>query len=822
MSIYKLDSFTTYKRHYQKLLSMSNPSGFIDAPKDNEEDKSQQLISYQNATYIQEGELAEGGTAVCWLLKKCKGPIDRPAHLLKKQLKAQYRNNPNLCDILKHEYETASLLHSEFIARYYSYDPEDSSVFIEYIDGNTLKQFLATPTGKTYFTGSDAYHHIHDFCQQVLNGMQLMHAQRLCHCDLTANNIMIRRDTDHRAVIIDLGMALTQGTTFLIGTTSSLKAPEMILGQICEVNILCDIYMFGLVMQQIASTCPIYEPIYKLCLQENPENRYQSVKEVLKALDEVYSSEVNQQFNRLLGISSDKKKFSVQKSMLYYGRTFVCHVKDLTFVKNSQDYLHLLLEQQNALAEMESIPMTEEDKYEKARLRLYDLNLKIFMFENDVIELAGNIKDNRNIIEQSTYHQISELFLQGKITEAKEMIDKSTLEDEMDALQKTNNRNTKLTNETVKKMLLYISICKNDWKDKSRYQEIEPLLKRCINVLGTIPYDEVQMAHILGNYGVVLSHNGKHEESICTFERAILIYKRQEVEIPLLFHRDIAESHTCIASVFENKGDYAKAIEEFQKASEAIYALNTSREDANILEKVCQINDNIFRNYLRLHDFDKALQFINKVISNAIGKKEHIFILTSAYLCLAKFYSRYQHDYAQAIAYRKKAIPLHKKIERHISNFPFHLVADDYEAIGLYYFQAEKYDEAEASYKKSLQIVSDNHHIGRPFSVESGLAEVKWKKNELEDAENIYRNICAKVDEHNFVIERFRFIRYLTRLISLNLECHHGREARENYEKALSILDNIHPSSNSEIIKRQRDGLRSFLLTFQDKVKASE
>ncbi len=778
-------------------------SDFIDKEKKDNSKKLTQRTIYQGAAYVDTGLPMEGGTAVCHLLRKVKGPVDRPARLIRKQLKEEYRENKHVCDILRHEYEVGRELHSEYIARYYSYDDEDKCIYIEYIDGNTVKEYLDTDAGKRFFTGYDAYHHIHDFCQQVLAGMQQIHAHRLCHCDLTDNNIMIRRGTDCRAVIIDLGMALTQGTTCLIGTTDSQKAPEMEMGKECHIDILCDIYMFGLIMQRISAKCPVYEPICKLCTIEDPAKRYQSVDEVSQAIEDVYSKEVNDQFNRLLSRPESKDTFVVRDAILYCGNRLVCPIKYLTFVKNSDDYIHLITERQNAQTKLEESTSTDKSTYNQLTQQLYKLNLDVFVYENDMITLASSIHDVRNIIEATTYQKIEKLFNEGRITEAKTLIDENTLNDELDAQQSINIKNTSHTEDLVRKMMLYVSICKNDYTNLDSWRTIEPLIKKCIDTLSTINYDKRWMAKILTSYGNCLSRNHKNDEAISQYQEAQIIYQELQIRMPLKFRFDIAECHRLIAIACLWKENYEQAIIEFTQSKDLYLVLYNETYDQEALSNVCKQMEEIYNTYLDMDDYDKAQQFIEQTIKDTIDNPAYTVILAKAYRFLCSCY-QHKHEYDKAISViRKKCMPFDEKTS-------FYLLSGDYRLLGKLFLQTKEYDEAEANYKIAIDIKKRNSFDDSRY-VYKQLAKIKIIRGDLIEAEQMYRDICKQIDI-NKTTDRVHHIQELRTLADLNLKCNHQNEAIENLQKALKIITGIKKTDAEELlIKHKKYGIIAML-----------
>jgi serine/threonine protein kinase len=758
------------------------------------------------ATYRIVHEIATGGTSICSVLYKMDGTITMPQRLIQKKLKIL--SKPYL-SLFSHEYEVGHILNSEYIARYLSYSAKEKSLYIEYIDGLTFGEFLATSEGREYFQGNDAYHHIHDFCVQVLSGMQQIHAHRLCHCDLKPNNIMIRQGSDHRAVLIDLGMAITQGLSLLIGTTESSKAPEMKLGQKCEINILCDIFMFGQVMQQVAASCPIYEPVCKLCTQQNPADRFQSVAQVLKAIEDIYSEKVNDDFNRLLSVSSQKSKFTIKDSILYYDSQYVCDVTYLSFVKNNQEYLKLITDRQNVQVELDESISMDEHHHDRLKQQFYELNLKIFMLETDIIELALDIYDIRNAIEEATYKKIYQLFTEGHISEAKDLIDKNALIDDLHVQQNINIKNSSHTNNLVKKMLLYVSICQHDWHDKDRYKQTGPLLKKIIDILSTINYDKIQMADILCRYGLSLCRNHKNKAAIHQYEEANILYQELEIRMPLKFQKNIAECHRLIAESLSKTKSYELAIIEYHKQIDTLFTLYQETNNGFLLYDISYSYRSILFLYVKIGKIEEAIHFMNGVIEETIDKDDYIDILLDAYLCLSDFYGRYKHDYEKAIFYIQKRRPFQKKAEKKRTYHSQYQEFIDDQRIGSIYFTAENYDEAERYFQLSLQEEKEKKLFTKPFNTERLIATVKIKRKDFSAAEQIYKDICYRPDVNEMTSHGLSYIEDLGKLASLNIQCKHYKEAKESCLNALNHLDN----STFYVTQGRIDDLRTKLMS---------
>jgi len=155
--------------------------------------------------------------------------------------------------------------------------------------------------------------------RQVAQGLAAAHEAGVVHRDLKPANIMI--DEEDRAIIMDFGIARsTSGGATMLGTvvgTLEYMAPEQAMGQ--PVDHRADIYTFGLIlydlllgrrsasgaetavaelMKRIQRSLPparsldpsIPEPIEQIistCLEPDPAGRYQTMVELIAALENI-------------------------------------------------------------------------------------------------------------------------------------------------------------------------------------------------------------------------------------------------------------------------------------------------------------------------------------------------------------------------------------------------------------------------------------------------------------------------------------------------------------------------------------------------------
>jgi Tol biopolymer transport system component len=197
-------------------------------------------------------------------------------------------------------------------------------VVSELLEGRTLRETLASgalPPRKAV-----------DYAIQIANGLSAAHEKGIVHRDLKPDNIFVTRDG--RAKILDFGLAklsvgdvaaagLTVAATLEMNTTPGTvlgtvgyMSPEQLRGQ--DVDARSDIFGLGAVMYEMfsgarafkgntavetmsailkedppdltslsAGASPAIDRVVRRCLEKNPDERFQSARDVTFALDAV-------------------------------------------------------------------------------------------------------------------------------------------------------------------------------------------------------------------------------------------------------------------------------------------------------------------------------------------------------------------------------------------------------------------------------------------------------------------------------------------------------------------------------------------------------
>jgi hypothetical protein len=170
-------------------------------------------------------------------------------------------------------------------------------IVMEYVEGPALTSLIEArrlePTA--------ALQVLRDVCK----GLGYAHEHGVVHRDLKPSNVLL--ETDGRAKLADFGLArLTsteesgQATRSLFGTPAYM-APEQVDGR--EADHRADIYAFGMMLYELlchqvprgempppstqVPVDPRVDRIFTKAIQNSPEKRYQSVREVLEDLTEI-------------------------------------------------------------------------------------------------------------------------------------------------------------------------------------------------------------------------------------------------------------------------------------------------------------------------------------------------------------------------------------------------------------------------------------------------------------------------------------------------------------------------------------------------------
>jgi len=256
-------------------------------------------------------KLGEGGMGIVYTAQDTK--LDRsvalkflPSHLTKNEIDlarfvqeakaAAALNHPNVCTI--HE------IHDE---------GENPFIVMEYVEGETLRnKIIKSPLSRRDLGGLPIENVIY-IAIQIAEALKAAHGKGIVHRDIKSENIMV---TDTGQVkVMDFGLAKLRGSVKLTKSSSTVgtmayMSPEHLQGK--EVDSRADIFSFGVVLYEMLTgqlpfkgeydSAMMYsivneepEPIQQYrsdlssellhvlnrALEKNPEERYQSVNDML-------------------------------------------------------------------------------------------------------------------------------------------------------------------------------------------------------------------------------------------------------------------------------------------------------------------------------------------------------------------------------------------------------------------------------------------------------------------------------------------------------------------------------------------------------------
>ena len=192
-------------------------------------------------------------------------------HFLKR-LKPAFAADIRYVEAQRKEFETGYRLEHPNIVRYISLT--DDGILMEYIDGETLAERLASHP--EYFNRQNS----DKLLRQLLDAVGYLHSHQVLHLDLKPDNILLTR-INSDVKLVDLGCCYTDTFADTQGHTLLFAAPEQRSGGVADER--TDIYAVGRILEQLPAH-HFYNKVIARCTAENPDDRYQSVNEMAKAV----------------------------------------------------------------------------------------------------------------------------------------------------------------------------------------------------------------------------------------------------------------------------------------------------------------------------------------------------------------------------------------------------------------------------------------------------------------------------------------------------------------------------------------------------------
>lgn len=226
-----------------------------------------------NPTHHEQDEVLfdSGGTCDCYRLVK-----DNRVYCVKRP-KKDMRSSEAYMSLFRKEFEIGSILDHPNIVRYVAYDEDDQGACIRmnFVEGNNLEEFIAQ--NPDWFKDKS---HRRQFCDELFSAMEYIHEKGMLHLDLKPRNILITNKGNH-VKLIDLGFGWSESYLHDLGFTRDYCAPEQQAAKTELFSPATDIYALGEIMQQYG-LAP--NAVIQHCLKEDPKERYQSVRELQKAI----------------------------------------------------------------------------------------------------------------------------------------------------------------------------------------------------------------------------------------------------------------------------------------------------------------------------------------------------------------------------------------------------------------------------------------------------------------------------------------------------------------------------------------------------------
>lgn len=156
----------------------------------------------------------------------------------------------------QYEIKLTAKVDSPFVVKIFDWNWDEKSQYIvmEYIEGETLKQYVQS---KTRLTVDECV----EFSKQLALGMYAIHNAGIIHRDIKSTNIIV--DAHGQIKIIDFGIAITDDSERLTRTDNIVGSPQYIAPELIEKeppSERSDIYSLGILMfEMLTGNVPFNE-----------------------------------------------------------------------------------------------------------------------------------------------------------------------------------------------------------------------------------------------------------------------------------------------------------------------------------------------------------------------------------------------------------------------------------------------------------------------------------------------------------------------------------------------------------------------------------
>lgn len=202
-----------------------------------------------------------------------------------KQLRPEYSADKRYREAFRKEYEVGKSIGSPYIVKYVAMeeDADGLCILMEYVNGVTLAEKQASEP--EYFCKEQ---HVKKLLLQVAQALAVLHRRNIVHMDIKPENILLTKGSND-VMLVDLGFCLSDKNDSTVGCTRQFAAPEVVKGNIKDVDSRTDIYSVGCLLQWIEENTSralprTYINIKNRCLREQKSERYANAEEIVRTI----------------------------------------------------------------------------------------------------------------------------------------------------------------------------------------------------------------------------------------------------------------------------------------------------------------------------------------------------------------------------------------------------------------------------------------------------------------------------------------------------------------------------------------------------------
>ncbi len=445
------------------------------------------------------------------------------------------------------------------------------------------------------------------------------------------------------------------------------------------------------------------------------------------------------------------------------GQVSVCgkqivDLKNVPFAALNKEYQRLqreLLELDLKVAEAKMLYLADddneelEDKWDALKAERKKKKEEFEQYQKHIYDIALSFARIPSERYSALLVRAHELFEQGKVTEADELLDHSVIIREMESEEKLYDQHKNNIDQDFELLIIKTKTVMGNTNltMPERFAVACQVYEKCIHTAQKLHYEQEKIAEILFDYAYLLQQFKKMYKAVDIYEEALEIYRQLAKDHPDAYLPGMAETLNNLANLQRNLHRYADAEQNYLEALEIYRQLAKDHPDAYLSDVAMTLN-NLAILQDDLHRYADAEQnYLDALdIRRQLAKDHPDAYLSDVAMTLNNLAALQDdlHRYAEAEQNYLDALGIYRQLAKENPDAYLPDVATTLNNLAILQKALHRYAEAEQDYQEALeirrQLAKENPDAYLPDVADTlnGLAILQKNLHRYDEAEQNY------------------------------------------------------------------------------------